>query len=100
MTTPSSAAFAACVRRGGEDAEHFEAQRDATLLESMEAAGISWPSSCRNGTCRSCITQLDRGHAYYRIAWPGVSESEQAEGYVLPCVAYPVGPLALRDPFE
>jgi len=32
----------------------------------------------------------------YTIEWPGLSAEEKAEGYVLPCVAYPGSDVTLR----
>jgi hypothetical protein len=33
------------------------------------------------------------------MAWPGLNPEEKSEGCVLPCVAYPVTDVVLRDPF-
>ena len=55
------------------------------LLMSLEQGGSNWPSSCRNGTCRTCVGQLHSGQVRYAIEWPGLSSEEQAQGYVLPC---------------
>jgi ferredoxin len=60
-----------------------------SLLEAALAAGINLPSSCRNGTCRRCLCQLERGAVRYRIEWPGVSVDEREQGLILPCVALP-----------
>lgn len=76
----------------------FDAEPDATLLQSAEAAGIEMPSSCRNGTCRTCICQMTSGTIRYRIEWPGVSLDEKDEGWILPCVAEPLGDVKLRVP--
>jgi ferredoxin len=65
----------------------FEATSDDTLLAAAEQAGIALPSSCRNGTCRTCISKLIAGTVAYSIEWPGVSLEEKQEGYILPCVA-------------
>lgn len=65
------------------------------LLMSLEMGGSDWPSSCRNGTCRTCIGQLKSGQVRYAIEWPGLSAEEQAEGYVLPCVAFPCSDVVL-----
>ncbi|OIJ43019.1 2Fe-2S iron-sulfur cluster-binding protein [Massilia timonae] len=65
----------------------FSAQEDTTLLQALEAAGFDAPSSCRNGTCRTCICRLRQGTVAYTIAWPGLSFDEKREGYILPCVA-------------
>ncbi len=77
----------------------FDADGTATLLQSAEAAGIELPSSCRNGTCRTCICKMLAGQVRYRIDWPGVSRDERAEGWILPCVAEPLSDVTLDVPF-
>jgi len=77
----------------------FDAWPEQTLLEAMELGGLPCPSSCRAGTCRSCIGQLTSGQVRYEMAWPGLSAEEKAEGCVLPCVAFPVSDVVLKDPF-
>lgn len=76
----------------------FEARADASILEAAEAAGIALPSSCRNGSCRTCICRVRSGAAAHRIAWPGLSFDEKREGYILPCVALARGDLVLEAP--
>jgi ferredoxin len=73
-----------------------DAWTDQPLLVSMELGGLDWPSSCRNGTCRTCLGQVLQGSVHYAITWPGLSAEEKAEGYVLPCVAYPDSDVTLR----
>lgn len=67
----------------------FEAPTDLSLLEAALLDGIRLPSSCRNGTCRSCLSKLHAGTVHYRIEWPGLSLDEKEDGYILPCVACP-----------
>ena len=76
----------------------FDAEAGTTLLKSAEAAGIEMPSSCRNGTCRTCICQLVAGSIRHTIEWPGLSAEEKAEGWILPCVAQALGDLTLEVP--
>lgn len=71
------------------DGPAFEAPSDQPLLLAAEAALVALPSSCRNGTCRTCLCRLMSGQVHYRIEWPGLSAEEKAEGYILACVAYP-----------
>ena len=78
------------------DGLQFDAWRQHPLLVSLEQGGIDWPSSCRNGTCRTCMGQLVHGQVRYEIEWPGLSAEEKAEGYVLPCVAFPCSDLVLK----
>ena len=79
------------------DGQTFEAWPQQPLLHSMDQGGIAWPSSCLNGTCRTCMGQLVSGQVRYEIEWPGLSAEEKSEGYVLPCVAHPCSDVVLRE---
>ena len=81
------------------DGGSFDAWKTQSLLDSLEQGGLQWPSSCRSGTCRTCIGQLVSGQVHYEMAWPGLTAEEKAEGCVLPCVARPLGDVVLQDPF-
>jgi ferredoxin len=87
-----AASFSGTLAPGGT---RFEAWGHQTLLQSMEHALIAWPSSCRNGTCRTCMGQLHSGAVRYAIEWPGLSAEEKVQGCVLPCSAYPLGDVVL-----
>jgi ferredoxin len=87
---------AAVVFRASLSGEKFAAPADRSLLASAEAAGLLADSSCRNGTCRTCLRRLGSGQVAYRIEWPGLSAEEKREGYILPCVAYPLSDLAIE----
>jgi ferredoxin len=76
----------------------FDVEGDLTLLEAAELSRIELPSSCRNGTCRTCVCRLVSGEVTYAIEWPGLSAEEKAEGYVLPCVAPPTTDVVLEQP--
>ncbi len=80
------------------DGAPFDAPAGQPLLLSALQAGLFLDSSCRNGTCRTCICRLASGQVSYRIEWPGLSAEEKADGYVLPCVAYPASDLVLLPP--
>ncbi len=81
------------------DGQTFDAWKNQTLLESMEQGGLQWPSSCRSGSCRTCLGTLIQGEVRYEMEWPGLNPEEKTEGCVLPCVAYPVTDVTLKDPF-
>ncbi len=79
----------------------FSAPADMPLLQAAELSGIpglKLESSCRNGTCRTCICQLLEGQVTYRIEWPGLSLDEKREGFILPCVAYPLSDVVIDLP--
>ena len=76
----------------------FDVEGDLTLLEAAEMGRVQLPSSCRNGTCRTCLCLLVSGEVGYTIEWPGLSAEEKAQGLVLPCVARPLSNVVLEQP--
>lgn len=74
-----------------------DAYSNEPLLSSLEMGGSNWPSSCRNGSCRTCVGQLTQGEVRYEMDWPGLTPEEKAEGYILPCVAFPCTPVRVRQ---
>jgi ferredoxin len=69
-----------------------------TVLAALEAAGLPWPASCRNGTCRTCIGRLAAGRVRHTIPWPGLSADEKADGCFLACVAVADDDVTLAGP--
>ena len=78
------------------DKLEFPAEADKTILQSCEAAHIYPLSSCRNGTCRTCISTLISGDIRYNIDWPGLSAEEKQAGLMLPCCALPLSDLVIK----
>jgi ferredoxin len=74
----------------------FQADSDKTILQSAERSQIYPKSSCRNGTCRTCISTLISGNIHYNIDWPGLSADEKRAGLILPCCAHPMSDLAIE----
>jgi ferredoxin len=93
--TVADAAGTIFTARFGADGATFAAPAALPLLQAAERAGLSPASSCRNGTCRTCMRQLGSGQVMYRIEWPGLSADEKQAGYILPCVAYPLSDVVL-----
>ncbi|NHZ43435.1 2Fe-2S iron-sulfur cluster-binding protein [Massilia aquatica] len=69
-----------------------------SLLAAAEAAGVILPSSCRNGTCRTCLCRVVQGEVGYLIDWPGLSLDEKRAGDTLPCVALARSDVVLLAP--
>lgn len=93
-TQGADASFQALLQPSGRA---FRADARRTLVESAALAGIELPTSCRNGTCRTCLRPLLAGTVEYRIAWPGLLPEEKDGGWVLPCVAYPRSDVVMGD---
>jgi hypothetical protein len=41
---------------------------------------------------------MTAGQVRYEMEWPGLTPEEKAEGWVLPCVAFPTQDVVLLDP--
>jgi ferredoxin len=76
----------------------FDAGAGESVLHAAETAGVELPSSCRNGTCRTCICRLHSGTVRYLVEWPGLSIEEKRDGYLLPCVAVAQSDLVIEAP--
>ena len=85
------------IARSEPEGLQVDAWASQPLLISLEQGGSRWPSSCRNGSCRTCIGRLESGQVRYEIEWPGLLAEEKAQGYVLPCVAFPCSDVVLRE---
>ena len=96
MSAPSNATpvFAITLELSGWS---FDAPPGMTILQAAERAGIELASSCRNGTCRTCLCRLTRGSVRYLVEWPGVSADERRAGEILPCVAVPQDDLVVEQ---
>lgn len=65
----------------------FVVQENQTILDAAQKAGIRFVSSCRNGSCRTCLCLVKSGKVRHLIEWPSLSFDEKDEGYALACVA-------------
>jgi ferredoxin len=87
-------AAAAQIRLADED-RMLAARPGETLLEALERHGYHPDFSCRAGACGTCRLRLLAG----RVSQAGdaLSARERAQGYVLSCVAQPLGDVTLAS---
>lgn len=74
----------------------LDARPNETLLETLEHHGYHPPFTCRAGVCGDCRLKLLAG----RVGGPngeGLTPQERAAGYVLSCVAHPLGDVTLAS---
>ena len=63
------------------------------ILDAAEREEIEIESSCRTGTCGTCVGKLLKGEVKYDQDYDALSDLE--EGYVLTCCAKPVGQVVI-----
>ena len=75
----------------------FACDVDETILAAALRANLILPYGCRDGACGSCKSRLVEGevsHASFQAST--LTEVEQKQGYILPCVARPTSDLVLQ----
>ncbi len=66
------------------------------ILDVAEAEGIEMDSSCRSGTCGTCKILKREGTVNYEGEPEALDDEEQEQGYILACIACPVGKVVVE----
>jgi ferredoxin-NADP reductase len=80
--------------RLAESGAILETHSGETLLEALERYGYRPDFNCRSGACGTCRLRLLSGQVRNGYG-SGLTPEERAAGYVLSCIASPVGDIAL-----
>lgn len=87
-TAPAAAPATVQFARSGQAVACTE---NDTILDVAEQSGVSLDSSCRSGTCGTCKTKLLQGEVRYGDEPSALEDEERVSGYVLTCIARPIG---------
>lgn len=75
-----------------KSSKEVNADGDLSILELAEQEGVKIRSSCRAGSCGTCKKRKVEGDVKLGDFDPeALEEDEQAEGFILTCIAYPQG---------
>jgi len=67
------------------------ADNGTSILEVAEQEGVSIHHACRAGACGMCKVKVLKGQVRYQTTPTALTIADQQEGYVLSCIACPVG---------
>ena len=77
------------------DGATYQVDGNKPLLNSLEAAGVSLPYGCKYGGCITCAAKLLNGEVDQKAA-VALNNRQLRDGYVLLCVARPLGDCTLN----
>ena len=83
LQKPDDRAFTLELRRSQKT---ISVRANQSLLEAIEGAGVKALSSCRTGTCRTCVVKVLDGEADHRDSASRESERND-EKLICPCVS-------------
>ena len=78
------------------DGSFFECNKDDTILEGALRNNIILEHSCKDGRCKSCMTQLISGETSINTEEDSLTFAEKEIGYILTCLRKPLTDLHLR----
>ena len=77
------------------DGATYRVDRRRPLLDSLRELGVDLPYGCRYGGCITCAAKLVEGRVDQR-AQVALNNRQLADGYVIVCVARPLGDCTLE----
>jgi ferredoxin-NADP reductase len=86
VATTTNRPVTVTLARGGQ---RLTVMADQTILEAVEAAGVSAPSGCRGGTCGSCQVQVISGAPEHRDT--ALNDVDRKAGLMCICVSRAMG---------
>jgi ferredoxin-NADP reductase len=69
---------------------------EESILNVAQQHGIKIRAGCMQGVCGACKTRKLAGQVKYQTEPDALDKNEKEQGYILPCVAFPVGKVTIE----
>jgi glycine betaine catabolism B len=92
-TTNSATKPSVCFIQSNKESAFEDAE---SILDLAEMEGVKIRSNCRQGVCGACKKRKIEGEVRYESEPEALEPSEMEAGYILTCVAAPVGRVVLE----
>jgi glycine betaine catabolism B len=79
-----------------KSSKQVDCDGEENILELAEQQEVKIRSSCRAGTCGACKKRKVEGEIRYQGEPDALDDDEKQEGYILTCIAYPVGRVVIE----
>ena len=81
------------------EGKQFDCEEDQTVLDCLARHGVTYPSSCQNGICQTCLMHAVEGTVPVE-AQKGLKETLKLQNYFLACTCKPTEDLVVSEPGE
>ena len=95
-TSPAAPASSQPVVVFSETKEEVSCSEEESILEIAQENGVEIRGGCLQGVCGMCKKRKREGEIRYDAEPSALSSDEQQEGYILPCIAFPVGKVVVE----
>ena len=79
-----------------ETNQEITCSEEESILEVAQQNGVEIRGGCLQGVCGMCKKRKREGEVRYEAEPSALNSDDQHEGYILPCVAFPVGKVVVE----
>lgn len=79
-----------------QSGKEIACDEEESVLAVAQQHDVKIRAGCMQGVCGACKTRKLEGEVNYQTDPDGLDASDREQGYILPCIAFPVGKVAIE----